>query len=146
LDCGRSEFSKGNAVRIHESGVFNGANERPGTVTDHISATLCDLAAGSWDCGLRMFTEAAKSEDLVRDLFASKSASDVFVVWCNYSAGQVAKGFDQARIGRDLYWNAGVALGRAVGMLPPLTSGVSTDGKCDVTSPEQEVMLLHVIE
>lgn len=115
-------------------------------MTDHVSATLCDLAAGSWDCGLKMLTEATKSEDLVRDLFASKSASDVFVAWCNYSAGQVAKGLEQARIVQDLYWNAGVALGRTGGILPPLTAGVSTDGKCDATSPEQEVMLLHVIE
>lgn len=79
-------------------------------------------------------------------MFTPTSVPDLFVWWCTHSARQIANGLDQARMVGDLYWSAGVALGRASGiLLLPITEAKSEE-KSAAVSPEQEAGLLHLLE
>lgn len=122
-------------------------------MNDRVSTASWTLMSDSMDCGVKVFDAIADTvKDKLEwghDLLAARSTSDLVSVWSKHSARQVCKSISHGQTARELNWRIWadcVALGRASGLLPPATAFARSAPASDVLTPEQEVLLLHVME
>jgi hypothetical protein len=122
-------------------------------MNDRVSTASWNLVADSFHCGLKVFDVIADTIsdglDWGHDFLASRSASDLVSVWSKHSARQMCNAITQGQATRELNWTIWadcVALGRASGLLPATTASAKSETTLDTLTPEQEVLLLHVIE
>ena len=122
-------------------------------MNDRVSTASWNLVGDSLDCGVKVFdaiADTVKDElDWSYDLLAARSTSDLVSVWSKHAARQMLKSINQGQTAREINWKIWtdcVALSRASGLLP-VAPGFATGAQAsDVLTPEQEVLLLHVIE
>lgn len=122
-------------------------------MVDRVSTVSWNLVADSLHCGLKVFDVIADTVrdrlDWSHDLFASRSTSDLVSVWSKHSARQMCNAITQGQATRELNWTIWadcIALGRASGLLLPASAFANVESTLDVLTPEQEVLLLHVLE
>jgi hypothetical protein len=124
-----------------------------GVMSGGVSTASWNLVADSLHCGLKVFDVIADTVrdrlDWSHDLLASRSTSDLVSVWSKHSARQMCNAITQGQATRELNWTIWadcIALGRASGLLPPATAFAKSESTLDALTPEQEVLLLHVLE
>lgn len=123
-------------------------------MSDRVSTASWNLVSDSFHCGLKVLDVIAGTVrdgfDCGHDFLASRSTSDLVSVWSKHSARQLCNAITQGQATRELNWTIWadcVALGRASGLLPATTAFAKSEVRVDDTlTPEQEVLLLHVIE
>lgn len=120
---------------------------------DQVSTASWNLVADSLDCGIKTFDAIADTVkdkiDWTHDLLAARSPSDLVSVWSRHSARQMIKGINQGQAARDLNWKLWadcVAIARETSLLPAPGALQTNAPKAEMISPEEEVLLLHVIE
>lgn len=115
--------------------------------SDIVTASL-NLFSDGIDCSLRASDEVAQSLkdglDCAHDLATIKSPSDLMIVWSKYAARLTNRAVKQVEVVRDI--SGKVWMDLAAFTLVSASSPVSTSGRKDPVSPEEEVLLLHVME